>query len=107
MEDKLKDMKAMESAESVKALDSQALDAVSGGWEEPDGSISEAGGEPCHPRCKNSDCVLVDTKDGVFWRTNYYYRCKKCGMFTAVMGKDMVIYSDFNLDVLIDHLKKL
>ena len=35
------------------------------------------------------------------------YRCKKCGMFTAVMGKDMVIYSDFNLDVLVDHLKKL
>ena len=81
MEDKIKDMEAMESAESVKGLDSQALDAVSGGWEEPDGSISEAGGEPCHPRCKNSDCVLIDTKDGVFWRTNYYYRCKKCGNY--------------------------
>lgn len=72
MEDKIKDMEAMES---------QALDAVSGGWEEPDGAISEAGGEPCKPRCKNSDCVLIDTKAGVLWKTNHYYRCKKCGRY--------------------------
>lgn len=81
MEDKIKDMEAMESVESAKSLDSRELEAVSGGWEEPDGSISEAGGEPCKPRCKNSDCVLIDTKDGVFWRTNHYYRCKKCGNY--------------------------
>ena len=67
MEDKIKDMEAMESVESAKSLDSRELEAVSGGWEEP--------------RCKNSDCVLIDTKDGVFWRTNHYYRCKKCGNY--------------------------
>ena len=70
MNDKTKDM---------ETIDSRVLDNVSGGWEDPDGAINGCGGEPCKPSCKPSDCVLIDTKDGLFWRTNHYYLCKKCG----------------------------
>lgn len=34
------------------------------------------------------------------------YRCKKCGMYTAVMGKNAMTYSDFDLDTLKDYIKK-
>lgn len=76
-------------------LDDDDLGKISGGfWE------SDLDDDFDCMNCGNDDRKQFSRQFWASLTTNAtsIYRCKKCGMYTAVMGKNAMMYRDFDLD---------